>query len=36
MEYDLQRKGSREKRKKDQEIITVASGRIPPKGKHFI
>ena len=24
------------KKKKHQEIITVASGRIQPKGKHFI
>ena len=27
---------TRKKRKKDQEIITVASGRIQPKGRHFI
>ena len=28
--------GHEKKRKKDQEIITVASGRIQPKGRHFI
>ena len=26
----------KKKRKKDQEIITVASGRIQSKGRHFI
>jgi len=31
-----EKKKTHEKKKKHQEIITVASGRIQPKGKHFI
>ena len=30
------KEGTREKKKKHQEITTVASGKMQPKGKHFI
>ena len=29
-------RGTKRKKKKHQEITTVASGKIQPKGKHFI
>ena len=32
----LEEKGAREKKKKHQERVTVASGRTQPKEKHFI